>query len=81
MKLADARKLDGLKGSGALVMHFTSDGQALSVYPDDDIVDKIAANLPDEVADGTIELVGGSAGETKSDSTIAAATTVSLIGL
>ena len=81
MKLTDAGKLDGLKGSGALVMHFTSDGQALSVYPNDDIVDKIAANLPDEVADGTIELVGGSAGETKSDSTIAAATTVSLIGL
>ena len=61
MKLADARKLDGLKGSGALVMHFTSDGQALSVYPDDDIVDKIAANLPG----------GGSAGESKSDSTAA----------
>ena len=61
MKLADARKLDGLKGSGALVMHFTSDGQALSVYPDDDIVGKIAANLPG----------GGSAGETKSNSTTA----------
>ena len=46
MELMDARKLEHLKGSGALVMHFTSDGQALSVYQDDDIVERIVEHLP-----------------------------------
>ena len=46
MGLADAKKL---VKCGGLVMYFTSDGQALSVYPDDDIVQKITASLSGEV--------------------------------